>query len=160
MIALVEPQRGMTTLVSAARGRVHVPLGFDPDVVWGATSAHHVRGRVKGMPVRGVVQRLADGHALRLGPAWVRDCGVAPGDSAEVVLEPEGPQRDDLAKDLAAALEANPAAGAFFDSLTQFYRRGYLRWIDATRRRPERRAERLAEVVALLEAGIKERPKQ
>jgi hypothetical protein len=155
MIAHVESQRGMTTLVSAARGSVHVPLGFDPDVVSGATSAHHVRGRVKGMPVCGVVQRLADGHALRLGPAWVRDCGVAPGDSVEV-----GPQRDDLAKDLAAALQANPAAGAFFDSLTQFYRRGYLRWIDATRRRPERRAERLAEVVALLEAGIKERPKQ
>lgn len=136
-----------------------MPLGFDPDVLWGAESAHHVCGRVKGMPVRGVVERLGDGHALRLGPAWLRDCGVAPGDSVEIVLEPEGPQRDDLAEDLAAALEANPAAGRFFDSLAQFYRRSYLPWIDATRRPPERRAERLAEVVALLEAGIKERPK-
>jgi hypothetical protein len=160
MIAPVEPRRGMTTVVNAARGSLHVPLGFDPDVVWGAKSAHHVRGRVKGMPVRGVVERLGDGHALRLGPAWLRECRVAPGDSVEVVLEPEGPQRDDLAEDLAAALKANPATGAFFDSLAQFSRRGCLRWIDATRRRPERRAERLAEVVALLEAGIKERPKQ
>jgi hypothetical protein len=48
---------------------------------------------------------------------------VAPGDSVEIVLEPEGPQRDDLAEDLAAALEANPAAGRFVDSLAQFYRR-------------------------------------
>ena len=79
MIALVEPRGGTTTIVSAARGSVHVPLGFDPDVLWGA--------------------------------------------------------------------------------LAQFYRRSYLPWIDATRRPPERRAERLAEVVALLEAGIKERPK-
>jgi Bacteriocin-protection, YdeI or OmpD-Associated/Aromatic amino acid lyase len=50
-----------------------------------------------------------------------------------------------------------PAAAAFFDSLAQFYRRGYLRWIDATRRRPEQRAVRIAEMVELLESGIKQR---
>jgi len=37
-----------------------------------------------------------------------------------VVLLPEGPQRDDLAADVASALAANPQAGAFFDSLAQF----------------------------------------
>ena len=46
-----------------------------------------------------------------------------------------------------------------FDSLAQFYRRGYLRWIDATKRRPEQRAERIAEMVELLESGAKERPR-
>ena len=56
------------------------------------------------------------------------------------------------------ALAASPDAAAFFDSLAQFYRRGYLRWIDATKRRPEQRAERIAEVVKLLKAGVKERP--
>jgi hypothetical protein len=50
-------------------------------------------------------------------------------------------------------------AGAFFDSLAQFYRKGYLRWIDATKRRPDVRAERIAEVVRLLNAGVKERPR-
>lgn len=40
-----------------------------------------------------------------------------------VVLIPEGPQRADLADDVAAALEGTPAAGAFYDSLAQFYRR-------------------------------------
>jgi uncharacterized protein YdeI (YjbR/CyaY-like superfamily) len=34
--------------------------------------------------------------------------------------------------DIAAAPAASPAAGAFFDTLAQFYRKGYLRWIDAT----------------------------
>lgn len=57
------------------------------------------------------------------------------------------------------ALEANPAAAAFFDTLAQFYRKAYLRWIDATTRRPELRAARIAEVVELLAAGIKERPR-
>ena len=75
-----------------------------------------------------------------------------------MVLEPEGPQRDDLAPDIVAALDAEPEAGEFFDSLAQFYRRAYLRWIDATKRRPDVRAERIAEMVELLQAGRKERP--
>jgi hypothetical protein len=66
-------------------------------------------------------------------------------------LPPEGPQRADPAGGLRrGAVEANPAAGAFFDSLAQFYRKGYLRWIDGTRRRPQLRAERIAAVVQLL----------
>lgn len=76
-----------------------------------------------------------------------------------VVLAPEGPQRDDLAPDIAAALAAEPQAGAFFDSLAQFYRRAYLRWIDGTKRRPAARAERIVEMIELLKAGIKERPR-
>ncbi len=50
-------------------------------------------------------------------------------------LAPDGPQRVDLAEDIFAALAANPAAGAFFDALRQFYRKAYLRWIDASTRR-------------------------
>jgi len=90
---------------------------------------------------------------------WLRDTGVAVGDGVTVELAPEGPQRGDLADDIAAALEANPAAGAFFDTLAQFYRTAYLRWIDATTRRPEVRAARIAEVVDLLAAGVKQRPR-
>lgn len=146
-------------VVAGPRGRVLVPLGVDPDTVWGIRPAHHVAGTVNGMGVRAVVEPVGDGHGIVLGPAWRRDCGIAVGDTVEVVLEPEGPQRGDLAEDVAAALAANAAAGAFFDSLAQFYRRGYLRWIDATKRRPELRAQRIAEVVALLEAGVKDRPK-
>ena len=68
-------------------------------------------------------------------------------------------ERGDLAADVGEALEANPVAGAFFDSLAQFYRKGYLRWIDGTKRRPEVRAQRIAEMIRLLNDGIKERPR-
>ena len=57
-----------------------------------------------------------------------------------------------------AALEASPDAASFFDGIAQFYRNAYLRWIDATKRRPEVRAERIAEVVSLLAGGVKQRP--
>lgn len=88
-----------------------------------------------------------------------RACRIEPGDSVDVVLAPEGPQRTDLPPDVAAALDAESAAGAFFDSLAQFYRKAYLRWIDGTKRRPGVRAERIAEMVELLKVGHKERPR-
>ncbi|MGH9212392.1 MAG: YdeI/OmpD-associated family protein [Acidimicrobiales bacterium] len=49
----------------------------------------------------------------------------------------------------------------FFDSLARFYRRAQLRWIDATKRRPDarvERAERIAGVIELLKAGHKQSP--
>ncbi|SHN43196.1 YdeI/OmpD-associated family protein [Cryptosporangium aurantiacum] len=151
-------RRFATAAAAAPRGHVLIPVPFDPDGVWGVKPRHHVRGTVNGMPVRGVVQRGDDAFGFTLGPAWLRGCGLGVGDAVTVEIEPEGPQRGDLADDVAAALDASPAAAAFFDSLAQFYRRAYLRWIDATKRRPEQRPQRIAEMIRLLEAGHKERP--
>lgn len=150
-------QRYEATLVSVGR-RVFVPVPFDPDEVWGPKPRHHVRGTVKDMGVRAVVEPVDDGVGIVLGPAWRRGCGLAAGDRVQVLLEPEGPQRGDLPDDVQAALDADPAAAAFFDSLAQFYRNAYLRWIESTKRRPDVRVERIAEVVDLLSKGIKERP--
>jgi hypothetical protein len=46
----------------------------------------------------------------------------------------------------------------FFDSLAQFYRKAYVRWIDSTKRNLQLRAQRVAEVIGLLGAGVKQRP--
>jgi uncharacterized protein YdeI (YjbR/CyaY-like superfamily) len=88
---------------------------------------------------------------------WVRDAEVPVGKKVTVVLEPEGPQRDELAPDIQQAFAKDAVAKAFFDGLAQFYRKGYLRYIDATKRKPELRAERIAEVVALCRDQKKER---
>lgn len=154
----MEPRRFTASTEDGGRGRVAIPVPFDPDLVWGAKAAHHVTGTVDGCDVRAVVEPARGGWRIVMGPTWGRDRGIGPGRAVDVELVPEGPQRGDLAPDLAVALEASPAAGAFFDSLAQFYRRGYLRWIDATTRRPDERERRIAHVVDLLEQGIKERP--
>ena len=57
--------------------------------------------------------------------------------SVEVVLLPEGPERGDLAPDFAAALSGDDGAAAFFDTLAQFYRNAYLRYIDGTNGAPK-----------------------
>jgi hypothetical protein len=160
MGAMTDRSRCFTaTVLGDPKKRVVVPLPFEPDDAWGPKPAHPVAGSVNGVRVRAVVEVVDDGWGIVLGPAWRRDFGIAPGDEVEVILSPEGPQREDLAEDIAAALAAEPEAGAFFDGLAQFYRRAYLRWIDATKRRPEVRAERIVAVVDLLKAGIKERPR-
>ncbi|MGH9111511.1 MAG: YdeI/OmpD-associated family protein [Acidimicrobiales bacterium] len=125
-------------MTSDGRRRVLVPVPFDPDEAWGARREHHVHGTVNGRGVRAVIEPLGDGRGI--------------------LLAPEGPQRTDLAPDIAAALDAEPDAAAFFDSIAQFYRRAYLRWIDATKRRPDVRAARIAEMVELVKAGHKQRP--
>lgn len=144
-----------TILGKNAAGRVVVAVPFDPDAAWGTKPRHHVSGTIGGGKWRGPLA----GGVITLGPAWLRDCHVGAGDAVEVVLWPEGPQQDELAKDVAVALAASPTAAAFFNSLATFYRKGYLRWVDATKRRPEVRAERIAEMVKLLQAGKKERPR-
>jgi bifunctional DNA-binding transcriptional regulator/antitoxin component of YhaV-PrlF toxin-antitoxin module len=153
-------ERRFTGTVRAdERGRVVVPVPFDPDQAWGVRARHHITGTVNDVRIRGVLEASGADRLIVLPSAWRRDNGLAPGDHVEVVLSPEGPQRADLAEDIAAALAATPTAAAFFDSLAQFYRRAYLRWIDGTTRRPELRAARIAEMVDLLAAGVKQRPK-
>ena len=125
--------------------------------MWDAKAEHRVGGTLNGRHVRGTIAPGGSGWAFTVTPMWMRDTGAAPGDEVIAELAPEGPQRGDLASDVSAALEASPAAAAFFDTLAQFHRKAYLRWIDATSRRPDLRAARIAEVVDLLAAGIKQR---
>jgi hypothetical protein len=152
-------QRFGAVVVADPGGGAVIVVPFDPDEVWGAKALHHVNGSCGGRRVRVTLSPGGGGWAFPLSPARMHDMGVAVGDEVTVELAPEGPQRADLAEDISAALAANPDAAAFFDTLAQFYRKAYLRWIDATTRRPDVRAARIAEVVDLLAAGVKERPR-
>jgi hypothetical protein len=165
-MTLVRAPRFTALVTSGSGGRAVVIVPFDPDEAWGAKAFHPVAGTIEptrgaacNRRLRGSITLDADRWVFALNPRWMQEAGVELGDEVIVGLEPEGPQRGDLADDLATALAANPAAAAFFDTLAQFYRKAYLRYIDATTRRPEVRAQRIAEVVDLLAAGVKERPR-
>lgn len=155
------------TRVSLVRGRLFVPVPFDPDREWTPKPQHHIHGTVAGCKVRGVITTVDGQRGFLIGASWVRDFlpdyqtadGTGTDEPVAVAIRPEGPQRADLDPDIADALDASPGAAAFFDSLAQFYRRAYLKWIDGTKRRPDVRAQRIAEMVTLLESGVKERPK-
>ena len=152
-------QRFSAPVAAGPRGHGVITVPFDPDKAWGARPAHRVGGTINGRFVRGSITRDGRGWVFTVTPMWMRDTGVTAGENVTVELAAEGPQRDDLAEDFSAALEANPAATAFWDMLAQFYRKAYVRWIDSTTRRPQLRAARITEVVDLLAAGVKERPR-
>ena len=145
------------TITAIDAKRVCLPAPFDPNVEWGPKPVHHVRGMIGPIPFRGPMEVFGDGWGVNIGPVWRRGAEVVVGAVVEVSIEPEGPQRSDLPADIAAAFEADPQAGSFFDGLAQFYRKAYLKWADV--RKPEVRAARIAELMQLLRAGQKTRPR-
>lgn len=149
--------RRFSARIEQVEKRVQIHLPFDANEAWGEKPRHHVRGTVNGLAWRGPLFEAGGQFSLAIGPAWLRDSGLAVGNIVEVVIEPEGPQVEQLAPDLSAALEENPQAKEFFNGLATFYRKGYLRWIDGARK-PQVRAARIVEMVELLQAGIKQRP--
>jgi hypothetical protein len=147
-----------TRVTVDANGRTRIPLPFDPDQVWGPRPRHHVNGSVAGRRLRAVVTPKGKQSEIVLGPSWCHD-RPHDGDDVSVTLAAEGPQRAELDADIADALDADPVAAAFFDGLATFYRKQYLSWVGATKRSPQKRTERIAEMVKLLHDGQKERPR-
>jgi hypothetical protein len=137
-------------------GGIAIKLPFDPSAAWGERERYDVTGTISGRKVRGKLRSRAGGHVLELGPAWCRGATVVTGAPIVVVLAPEGPQLGAMAEDIAAALDAEPDARRFFESLATFYRKNFIRWIEDAKR-PETRAKRIAEAVATLKSGKRER---
>jgi len=148
-------QRFKTTAAKAG-SKTYIAIPFNPNAIWGVKQRHHITGTINGCAVRGSLGSDGSQYFLPLGAAWWRDNGVEAGAEVEVVLSPEGPQADTLAPDILAALENEPEARAFFESLATFYRNGYMRWIESAKR-TETRSARIAEMLSLLKAGKKQR---
>lgn len=146
-------------LAGTEKSRVYIVVPFDPEQAWGSRARYHVTGTINGMGVRGALEPFSEGYGLPLGPAYRRGAGLKPGDPVTVVLLPEGPQSEALAPDIVTALAAEPEAQRFFDGLATFYRKNLLRWIDATKRSPALRAQRIAKFVVLMKAGKQEQPR-
>jgi len=144
------------TVISKSGTRTFIPLPFNPNEVWGVKQRHHIRGSVNRQGVRGSLGSDGVQYFLPLGAAWRRGCGLEAGAKVEVVLSPEGPQSELLSPDVTAALDAEPQAKAFFESLATFYRNTYIKWIESARR-PETRTARIKEMVKLLKAGEKQK---
>ena len=148
--------RVFTAAVEARPQRgIAIRIPFDPSAEWGAKERHDVTGSVAGHKVRGRLTMRGGQHYLELGPAWCRDNRLADGADVSVEIAPEGPQLVSMAADLAAALNAEPEARGFFESLATFYRKGFVRWIEGAKR-PETRAKRIAETVAALKSRKRE----
>jgi hypothetical protein len=156
MAASIVSFRGHATRTASGGATILFP--FDPAEAWGTRDRYHVTGTIGGIRVRTTLVHRGGSWHIDLGPKSGSAARLTDGETVEVEVWPEGPQSEQLAPDIAEALAASPRAQSAFDGLATFYRKGWLRWIDGTKRRPEVRAARIAEMVRLLEAGHKVRP--
>jgi hypothetical protein len=148
-------ERFRTTIVESG-ARAYVTIPFDPNEAWGVKERHFVTGSIDGCKIRGCLDSEGTQVVLPLGPAWRRDNAVPIGAEVEVVLGPDGHLPETVAPDVAAALEAEPEARLFFESVAPFYRNNYIRWIESAKR-PQTRSARIVEMISLLKAGKKRR---
>ena len=138
-------------------GGVTIHFPFEPNEVWGRRSRYHVTGTIEGVRFRTTLVHESVWR-MAFGPKSSCTALLRDGQAVAVSVWPEGPQPEELAEDIALALAERPEAQAAFESLATFYKKGWLRWIEATKRRPEVRAARIAEMVQMVEDGHKERP--
>lgn len=85
------------------------------------------------------------------------NAGISAGEVLDVTIEvDDAPRTVAVPDDLAVALSAEPAARAFFESLSYTNQNTYVQWIrDA--KKPETRADRVAKSVEALRDGKKRR---
>ena len=144
-----------STTIKKSGAKTIIALPFNPEDVWGAKQRHHVSGAINGHAIRGSLGSDGARFFLPLGAAWLRDTHLDAGAAVEVVLSAEGPQLGQMAQDFTTALDAEPQARAFFESLATFYRKKYVNWIESAKR-PETRSARIEETLKLLKAGKKQ----
>jgi hypothetical protein len=134
----------------------YIVFPFVPSELWGEREVYHVGGSIDEEFIRGNLEKESTRWVFPIGAAWLRDHELADGDSVDVELSPFGHQLDTIAPDIAEAFRAEPEAGAFFEAIAPFYRNNTIRWIESAKR-PETRQRRIAESVARLKAGVKQR---
>lgn len=133
--------------------RAAVALPFSPEKVWGPRGRFVTSGTVAGRAWRGPLEPVGDGRFVALLDP---EHPVAVGATVEVVLAAEDPLADNVAPDVAAALRSDPEAREFFEDLAGYYRRNFIRGIEGAKR-PETRAARIAEMMALLRQRRREK---
>lgn len=141
-----------TTSVVKQGSRCWVVMPDDLPQRWGEKPHYYLTGEIAGRPFRGRTEQQKGAVVLPLGATWLKDNGVEPNQRVECHLRLESPLLDELAADIREAIQADPDAQAFFESIAPFYRKGYLRWIESART-PATRSKRIAETVQCLRKG-------
>lgn len=129
--------------------RCWIALPEEAAQLWGEQPPHYLEGVIAGRPFRGRTERHNEQVILPVGATWLRDNGVQPSQEVACELRLESPLLEELAPDIRDAIQADPQAQAFFESIAPFYRKKYLRWIEGART-PATRAQRIAETVECL----------
>jgi Bacteriocin-protection, YdeI or OmpD-Associated/Domain of unknown function (DUF1905) len=133
-------------------GKTATGMEVPPAVVeaLGAGKKPPVRVTVGGHTYRSTIATMGGRFLLPLSAEHRAAAGVAAGDPVEVDVELDTePRTVDVPADLAAALDAEPAARARFDALSYSHQRRHVLAVEAAKAEATR-ARRVAAAVAML----------
>ena len=107
-----------------------------------------VRVTVNGVTFAGRIGRRGGQNLVGFSKQARTDVGAEPGQRIRVTIElDEQPREVEVPAELAAALDAEPAARSAFDALAFTHRKEYVRWVEEAKK-PETRERRVRETVA------------
>jgi len=106
-----------------------------------------VRVSANGVTIGGRIMRRGGENLLGFSKAARAELGIEPGQVVALTIElDDQPRKVEVPADLAAALDADPAARAAFDALAFTHRKEYVRWVEEAKK-PETRERRVRETL-------------
>jgi hypothetical protein len=138
-------------------GKTATGITIPPEVVEGLGSGKRpaVVVTINGYSYRSTVAPYNGAYLLPVSAENRAGAGASAGDLLTVRLElDKAPREVNVPADLAAALATEPAARAFYESLSNSNQRGYTTWIEDAKKQETREA-RVLKAVESLAAGRK-----
>jgi bifunctional DNA-binding transcriptional regulator/antitoxin component of YhaV-PrlF toxin-antitoxin module len=136
-------------------GKTATGIRMPPEVVTslGSSKKPAVRVTINGYTYRSTVATVSGEFMVGVSAEVREKAGVAPGDEVEVEIELDtAPREVTVPPDVAEALDADPAARRFFDSLSYSNKRRVVLSIEEAKT-PETRQRRIAKAVSNLHEG-------
>lgn len=151
------PRTFRAVIEQSGSGGAYVSVPFDVEAAFGRKRVP-VRASIEGEPYRGTLVRMGGPDHILIVLKEIREkIGKQPGDEVEVSVEEDlEPRVVEIPPDLAAALQADPAAREFYDRLSYTHRKEYVRWVEEAKRE-QTRSDRVAKTLEMLKAGKKGR---
>jgi hypothetical protein len=134
----------------------YVTVPFDIEEQYGSKSQVAVKGTINGVAYKGSLMPHGNGTHYMVVNQALRDAAKAEAGSAiNVTMERDEDERSvTVPDDFADQLEANEAAGAFFQNLAYSYQKEYISWIE-TAKKAETRIDRISKAIQRLSEGRK-----
>ena len=136
-------------------GKTATGFQVPPEVVeaLGSGKRPAVTVRIGGHTYRSTVAPMGGASYIPLAAENREAAGVAAGDEVEVEVELDtAPRTVDVPPDLAAALDAEPSARAFFDGLSNSNKKWHVLSVEGAKTEETRR-RRIEKSVAMLQEG-------
>ena len=149
------PRTSFATTLAGSGGRTGIVVPEEAVAALGAGRRPPVLVELNGHAYRSTVAVMGGRHMIGVSAAVRAATGLSAGDPLQVTLTlADTPREVDVPPDLAAALEADVVAGAFFSALSNSLQRFHVDSVTGAKT-PETRQRRIEKAVALFREGRK-----